>query len=49
MQSPAKATEKKDRYIGDIDPKTKLRHGNGLYKYPNTFFEYQGQWQNNIK
>jgi len=30
----------KDRYVGDIDPVTKLRHGYGTYTYPNTFFQY---------
>ena len=28
----------KDRYVGDLDPATKLRHGEGTYTYPNAFF-----------
>ena len=29
----------KDRYVGDIDPVTKLRHGQGTYTYQeNSFF-----------
>lgn len=30
----------KDRYVGDIDPVTKLRNGKGTYTYPNPFFQY---------
>ena len=40
----------KDRYVGDIDPVTKLRHGEGTYTYSeNPFFQYQGTYQNGIK
>jgi len=28
----------KDRYVGDIDPPSKLRHGYGTYSYPNKYF-----------
>ena len=28
----------KDRYVGQIDPVTKLRHGQGCYTYKNPFF-----------
>ena len=28
----------KDRYVGDIDPVTKLRHGQGTYTYTNPYF-----------
>lgn len=28
----------KDRYEGDIDPPSKLRHGYGTYQYPNKYF-----------
>jgi hypothetical protein len=31
----------KDRYVGDIDPVTKLRHGDGTYTFQeNPFFQY---------
>ena len=30
----------KDRYVGDIDPVTKLREGQGCYTYTNPFFQY---------
>lgn len=30
----------KDRYVGDIDPVTKLRHGQGCYTYTNPYFQY---------
>ena len=39
----------KDRYVGDIDPPTKLRHGYGTYSYPNKFFQYQGFWNDGKK
>lgn len=28
----------KDRYVGDIEPATKLRQGYGTYTYPNRYF-----------
>lgn len=37
------------RYVGDIDPVTKLRCGEGVYTYENQFFQYKGQWENGIK
>ena len=36
-------------YEGERDPKTKLRHGQGTYHYPNKFFTYQGQYWDGIK
>lgn len=30
----------KDRYVGAIDPVTKLRNGQGTYTYTNPFFQY---------
>jgi hypothetical protein len=40
----------KDRYVGDIDPVTKLRHGDGTYTYQeNPFFQYQGSYDHGIK
>lgn len=40
----------KDRYVGDIDPVTKLRHGEGTYTYQeNRFFQYQGSYENGVK
>jgi hypothetical protein len=36
--------------VGNIDPVTKLRHGQGTYTYQeNTFFQYQGHWNTGIK
>ena len=37
------------KYVGELDPETKKRHGNGTYLYPNSFFQYTGQWNQNIK
>lgn len=42
-------TDFKDRYVGDIDPITKMRQGLGTYTYPNAFFQYQGGWENGKK
>ena len=39
----------KDRYVGDIDPVTKLRHGHGCYTYKNQYFQYQGTFENGKK
>lgn len=39
----------KGRYQGDIDPSTKLRQGNGTYTYTNTYFQYQGEWDQGRK
>ena len=39
----------KDRYVGDIDPVTKLRHGQGTYTYTNPYFQYQGTFVNGTK
>ena len=30
----------KDRCVGNIDPVTKLRHGQGTYTYTNPYFQY---------
>ncbi|XP_078094647.1 MORN repeat-containing protein 1-like [Mustelus asterias] len=35
------------RYVGEV--KQQLRHGFGLYAYPNSFFEYEGEWENGRK
>ncbi len=42
-------TEAKDRYVGDKDPATGLRHGTGTYYYPNKFFSYTGEWHQSKK
>lgn len=34
----------KDRYVGGVDPVSKLRHGQGTYTYTNPFFQYQGEY-----
>lgn len=39
----------KDRYVGDIDPATKLRNGQGCYTYTNPYFQYQGTWVDGVK
>ena len=39
----------RDRYVGDIDPVTKLRNGQGCYTYTNPFFQYQGTFDNGKK
>lgn len=39
----------KDRYVGGIDPVTKLRHGQGCYTYTNPYFQYQGTFDNGKK
>lgn len=39
----------KDRYVGQIDPETKLRQGRGVYTYSNAYFQYHGEWQNGVK
>ena len=39
----------KYRYVGDIDPVTKLRHGQGTYTYTNQYFQYQGTFVNGTK
>jgi hypothetical protein len=41
--------DKKDRYVGGIDPVTGLRVGKGRYKYSNPYFAYEGQWENGQK
>ena len=37
------------RYEGKLHPTSKLRHGEGLYRYPNSFFTYQGEYQQGLK
>jgi len=39
----------KDRYVGSIDPVTKLREGQGCYTYTNPFFQYQGDFKEGRK
>ena len=39
----------KDRYVGEIDSTTKLRHGQGCYTYSNPHFQFQGNWIDGIK
>lgn len=36
-------------YVGQVDPETKLRVGEGRYTYPNQFFQYIGQWEHGKK
>ncbi|XP_072442387.1 MORN repeat-containing protein 1-like isoform X1 [Chiloscyllium punctatum] len=35
------------RYVGDV--KRQLRDGFGLYVYPNSFYQYEGEWKNGKK
>ena len=51
IQNKSEYKIQKDRYVGDIDPVTKLRHGYGCYTYieDNPFFQYQGGWDNGVK
>ncbi|XP_048417087.1 MORN repeat-containing protein 1-like isoform X1 [Stegostoma tigrinum] len=35
------------RYVGDV--KQQLRDGFGLYIYPNSFYQYEGEWKNGKK
>ena len=37
------------RSVGDIDPVTKLREGQGVYTYENSYFQYHGQYQGGVK
>ena len=30
--------------MGDIDPVTKLRNGNGVYTFENPYFQYKGEY-----
>ena len=39
----------KDRYVGGIDPVTKLRQGHGCYTFTNPFFQYQGEFDKGKK
>ncbi|KAJ8022140.1 MORN repeat-containing protein 1 [Holothuria leucospilota] len=34
-------------YVGET--RTQLRHGYGIYKYPNQFFRYEGEWKEGKK
>ena len=45
----AEYKETKDRYVGQIDPVSKLRQGNGCYTFTNPFFQYQGNYDNGKK
>ena len=51
LQTPGKYdyVYSKDRYVGDLDPVTKLRHGEGVYTFENPFFQYKGQYVNGTK
>lgn len=50
QQQALEYRSQKDRYVGDIDPVTKLRHGFGTYTYQeNPYFQYQGAYDNGIK
>jgi hypothetical protein len=35
--------------VGDLDPVTKLRHGEGVYTYENPYFQYKGRYENGTK
>ncbi len=35
--------------MGQKNSVTKLREGTGTYTYENKFFQYQGEWVNNVK
>jgi hypothetical protein len=35
--------------VGDLDPVTKLRNGDGVYTFENPFFQYKGQYVNGTK
>lgn len=37
------------RYVGDIDPVTKLRNGQGVYTFENPYFQYKGDYVNGQK
>lgn len=37
------------RYQGGIHTISKLRHGKGIYTYDNTFFTYEGSYENGKK
>lgn len=39
----------RNRYVGDVDPVTKLRQGRGVYSYSNPFFQYQGDFESGKK
>ncbi|XP_038677637.1 MORN repeat-containing protein 1-like [Scyliorhinus canicula] len=43
MEVPAAA----DRYVGEV--KQQMRDGFGLYVYPNSFFQYEGEWKKGKK
>jgi hypothetical protein len=35
--------------VGDLDPVTKLREGQGVYTYDNPYFQYKGDYQRGVK
>lgn len=51
IQNQTQYKIQKDRFVGDIDPVTKLRNGQGCYTYieENPFFQYQGGFENGVK
>jgi len=43
------ATHVGSRYKGEVSIKTGRREGEGTYFYPNSYFQYEGQWLNGKK
>lgn len=37
------------RYEGPVDPITRLRHGEGTYRYSNKYFTYRGNYEQGVK
>jgi hypothetical protein len=35
--------------VGPVDPATRLRHGQGTYRYPNKFFTFEGNYHQGVK
>ena len=35
--------------MGELDLETKKRNGTGTFLYPNSFFQYSGEWKQNVK
>lgn len=50
IQQSSEYKYQKDRYVGQIDPVTKLRQGEGTYTYhENPYFQYQGSYHKGVK
>ncbi|CAN2388229.1 MORN repeat-containing protein 1 [Pristimantis euphronides] len=47
MAAPRKLSQTSQHYVGDV--RKQLRHGYGIYVYPNSFFRYEGEWKNGTK